>query len=153
MPFSGGPFNSFSLEGVARMVEVLRLDEASGASERRIGFVSNLSGIFGKQACALLSNLPNDRGYRYEDITATVAEEDLPIPLNGDYVGSATIVGYTVVFDKEALSHGVAICDTPDGERTVVRTDDKKVLELMTQEEFCGRDIRVLVDGCFALED
>src|SRR5437660_420140 len=38
MPFAGGPYNSFSLEGVARMVEVLR----GGGSERRIGLVSNL---------------------------------------------------------------------------------------------------------------
>src|SRR5256712_4212688 len=52
MPFAGGPYNSFSLEGVARMAEVLR----GGGSERRIGLVSNLSGIFGKQACALFSN-------------------------------------------------------------------------------------------------
>jgi acetyl-CoA C-acetyltransferase len=98
MPFAGGPFNSFSLEGVARMVEVLRGGERSDGSERRIGLVSNLSGIFAKQACALFSNLPNADGYRYEDVTAAVAARDLPLPLDGDYVGPATIVGYTVVF-------------------------------------------------------
>ena len=43
MPFAGGPFNSFSLEGVARMVAVLRSSEPGGASERRVGMVSNLS--------------------------------------------------------------------------------------------------------------
>ena len=153
MSFAGGPFNHASLEGVARMVEVLRSDETREASERRIGLVSNLSGIFGKQACALFSNAPNGGGYGYEDVTASVAEKDLPLPLDGDYVGSATIVGYTVVFNKEALSHGIAICDTPDGERTVVKTDDKTLLELMIREEFCGRVIQVLSDGCFSLEE
>jgi acetyl-CoA C-acetyltransferase len=78
MPFAGGPFNHFSLEGVARMVEVLRPGEAKDASDRRIGLVSNLSGIFGKQACALFSNVPNDAGYGYEDITAAVAEKICP---------------------------------------------------------------------------
>ncbi|TMB50358.1 MAG: hypothetical protein E6J60_11885, partial [Deltaproteobacteria bacterium] len=97
MPFAGGPYNSFSLEGVARMVEVLREGEGNDGSERRIGLVSNLSGIFGKQACALFSNLPNADGYRYEDITAAVAACDLPLALDGDYVGPATVVGYTVV--------------------------------------------------------
>lgn len=149
MPFAGGPFNSFSLEGVARMVEVLRSGKPVGVSERRIGLVSNLSGIFGKQACVVLSNKPNDRGYSYEDITRAVAEKDLPAPLTGDYAGPATIVGYTVMFNRDEVSHGIAICDTPRGERTVVRTEDKALLESMIREEFCGRVIEVLCDGRF----
>ncbi len=143
MPFAGGPYNSFSLEGVARMVEVLR----GGGSERRIGLVSNLSGIFGKQACALFSNLPNPDGYRYEDVTAQVAARDLPVPLDGDYVGPAVIVGYTVVFIGGAPSHAIAICDTPSGRRTVVRSEDQALLESMTREEFCGRVVQVAGAG------
>jgi len=147
MPFAGGPFNHFSLEGVARMVEILR----EGGAKRRIGLVSNLSGIFGKQACALLSNLPTEDGYRYEDVTAAVAERDVPLPLNGDYVGPARIVGYTVVFQGAVPSHAIAICDMPAGERTVVRSDDGALLESMTREEFCGRVIQVVVGGGFSL--
>jgi len=149
MPFAGGPFNSFSLEGVARMVEVLRSDEPGAAVQRRIGLVSNLSGIFGKQGCVVLSNKPNGRGYGYEDITQAVAEKDLPVPLTSDYTGPATIVGYTVMFNRNTLSHGIAICDTPERERTVVRSEDKTLLEAMTREEFCGRVIEVLHDGRF----
>jgi acetyl-CoA C-acetyltransferase len=139
MPFAGGPYNSFSLEGVARMVEVLR----AGGSERRIGLVSNLSGIFAKQACALFSNVPNPDGYRYEDLTAEVAACDSPLTLDGEYVGPATIVGYTVVFVGGAPSHAIAICDTPAGRRTVVRSEDRALLEAMAREEFCGRVVRV----------
>jgi acetyl-CoA C-acetyltransferase len=149
MPFAGGPFNSFSLEGVARMVEVLR----AAAPRRRVGLVSNLSGIFGKQACALFSNAPNARGYGYEDITATVAERDLPVPLNADYTGPATIAGYTVMFNGDVPSHAIAICDTPDAERTVVRTEDKTLLESMTRQEFCGRVIQVFRGGRFDIRD
>ena len=149
MPFAGGPFNSFSLEGVARMAEVLRSGEPGRALERLVGLVSNLSGIFGKQGCVVLSNKPNDRGYRYEDITRVVAEKDLPVPLTGDYAGPATIVGYTVMFNRDAISHGIAICDTPNSERTVVRSEDKTLLESMTRAEFCGRQIEVLRDGRF----
>jgi len=148
MPFAGGPFNSFSLEGVARMAEVLRGGERIGGSERRIGLVSNLSGIFAKQACALFSNLPNADGYRYEDVTAAVAARDLPLPLDGDYVGPATIVGYTVVFAGGVPSHAIAICDTPAGRRTVVRSEDRALLESMTRNEFCGRVVQV---ACAAL--
>jgi hypothetical protein len=150
MPFAGGPFNHFSLDGVARMVEVLRAGPANAAPGRRIGLVSNLSGIFGKQACVLLSNRPNPRGYGYEDVTAAVAERDVPLPLNGDYVGPATIVGYTVVFQKGQVSHGVAICDTPDGERTVARSDDTALLGEMMRREFCGCAVEISRDGIFA---
>jgi acetyl-CoA C-acetyltransferase len=151
MPFAGGPFNHFSLEGVARMVEVLRAKGSGGA--RRTGLVSNLSGIFGKQGCALFSNRPNDAGYGYADVTDEVAERDRPIPLNGDYLGPATVVGYTVLFNREVLRLGVAICDTPDGERTVVRTEDETLMKRMTQEEFCGRRIEVEADGAFSLTE
>lgn len=149
MPFAGGPFNSFSLEGVARMVEVLRGAAAREASERRIGLVSNLSGIFGKQACALFSNLPNAGGYGYEDVTAAAAERDVPLPLDGDYAGPAMIVGYTLMYNRDVLSHGIAICDTPAGARAVVRTEDTALLESMTREEFCGRVIEVRAGGWF----
>jgi len=152
MPFAGGPFNSFSLEGVARMVEVLRSAELGATSPRRVGLVSNLSGIFGKQGCVVLANQPNDHGYGFEDITRAVAEKDRPVPLTGDYAGPATVVGYTVMFNRDAISHGIAICDTPKGQRTVVRTEDKTLLESMTREEFCGRVIEVLRDGRFQRE-
>jgi acetyl-CoA C-acetyltransferase len=149
MPFAGGPFNSASLEGVARMVEVLR-DAEPGP--RRIGLVSNLSGIFGKQACAVFSNVPAADGYRWEDVTAAAAARDVPVPLRDDYVGPATIVGYTVVFAGAVPSHAIAICDTPAGERTVVRSEDGALLDRMMREEFCGRAVRVDASGGFAAE-
>lgn len=149
MAFAGGPFNHFSLEGVARMVEVLRAGASADTSRPRVGLVSNLSGIFGKQACALFASMPNDAGYGYADITSTVAERDLPVALNADYAGPATIAGYTVMFNGDVPSHGVAICDTADGERTVVRSDDQALLESMIREEFCGRAVEISRGGRF----
>jgi acetyl-CoA C-acetyltransferase len=137
MPYAGGPFNHFSLEGVARMVEVLR------ASPRGIGLVSNLSGIFGKQACALFSKTPDGGDYRYDDVTAAVAAADPPLPLDGDWTGPATIVGYTVAFQGGEPARAVAICDTPEGTRTVVRSADRGLMEAMMREEFCAREVRV----------
>jgi acetyl-CoA C-acetyltransferase len=150
MAFAGGPFNHASLEGVARMVEVLRAEGPGGGSGRRIGLVANLSGIFGKQACALFSNVPGEGGFAYEDVTAAVAGRDLPMPLDGEYVGPARVVGYTVVFRGDVPSHAIAICDTPGGARTVARSEERTLLESMTREEYCGRDVRVLEGGAFS---
>lgn len=149
MAFAGGPFNHFSLEGVARMVEVLREAAAQSPGARRVGLVTNLSGIFGKQACALFSNVPAPGGYRYEDITDAVARIDVPIPLDDEYTGPATVVGYTVVFERGDPSHGVAICDTPGGTRTVARSDDPLLLADMMRRELCGREVAVDGDGHF----
>jgi acetyl-CoA C-acetyltransferase len=143
MPFAGGPYNHFSLEGVARMAEVLRAERSS----RRFGLVANLSGIFGKQGCIVLGTEPNANGYAYADITAEVAAEDVPVPLDGDYSGPATVVGYTVVFNRNEPTHAVAVCDTPAGARTVVRAEDPALLAAMMRDEFCGRTVTVTPDG------
>lgn len=147
MAFAGGPYNHGALDGVARMVEVLR---EGGSDAARYGLTSNLSGIFGKQAVALFSNRPNNNGYCFDDITEAVAAVDKPIPVTGDYTGPAVIVGYTVVFNKEEPSHGFAYCDTPDGARTVVKSADKDLLVKMTQEEFVGRPVTIAADRSFS---
>lgn len=146
MPFAGGPYNHFSLEGVARMAEVLR-ERGPG---RHTGLVANLSGIFGKQGCVVLSTMPNPRGYQFEDVTAGVAAEESPLPLDGTYEGPATIVGYTVVYQREHPTHAIAICDTATGKRTVARSDDGSLIEAMTRAEFVGRTVRVRADGQFS---
>jgi acetyl-CoA C-acetyltransferase len=151
MPFAGGPFNHAALEGVARMVEVLRAPDGYDPHGRRVGLVANLSGIFGKQGCALFSNEPSKAGYAYEDVTAAVAQRDVPVPLDACYAGPATIVGYTVVYAKGEMSHAIAICDTPQGSRTVARSEEKPLLASMTESEFCGRRVEVRTDGSFAL--
>jgi hypothetical protein len=149
MAFAGGPYNHGALDGVARMVEVLR-ESAQENAAARYGITSNLSGIFGKQAIALFSNQPNSKGYCFEDITEAVASVDKPLPVTGEYTGDARIAGYTVVFNKEEPSHAFAYCDTPAGARTVVKSADKALLTLMTQEEFVGRTVTILADRTFA---
>lgn len=147
MPFAGGPYNHFSLEGVARMVEVLR----AGGPGRRFGLIANLSGIFGKQGCVVLSTAANPAGYGFADVTAEVAALDPPLPLDGAYTGPATVAGYTVVFAGDRPSHAVAICDTPAGARTVARCDEPRLMDVMMREELCGREVVVSAAGRFAV--
>ena len=148
MAFAGGPYNHGALDGVARMVEVLR--EGGGDNGKRYGLTSNLSGIFGKQAVAIFSSAPNENGYCFEDITAEVADRDRPLPTTGEYLGRATVVGYTVSFNKDDIVKGFVYCDTPDGQRTVARSFDKELLALMTQEEFVGREVNIEPDRMFS---
>ncbi|MEO6026387.1 MAG: hypothetical protein ABIR79_05925, partial [Candidatus Binatia bacterium] len=63
--------------------------------------------------------------------------------------GPATIVGYTVVFQGEQPSHAIAVCDTPDGTRTVVRSSRAPLLTALMEHEHCGRTVGVEADGDF----
>ena len=80
-----------------------------------------------------------------------MAERDVPVPVKCAYVGPATIVGYTVVFQRGRVSHGGAICDTPGGERTGARCEDAVLLDDMMQREFVGRGVAIAPDGTFSL--
>jgi len=151
MAFAGGPYNHASIDSVVRIVDVLRDKSKLG---RQIGIVSNLSGIFGKEGVALFSNEPNrsssdGKGFYFEDVTEAVAKIDAPLPTDVNYQGAATIVGYTVVFNKEGPSHSFVYCDTANGARTVAKSLDKALLKKMTEEEFIGRKITILPDKTF----
>ena len=76
---------------------------------------------------------------------------DCILPRGVYAIGPATIAGYTVMFNRETPSHAIAICDTPGGARTVVRTEDEALLEAMTREESCGRVVQARKDGHFGL--
>jgi acetyl-CoA C-acetyltransferase len=149
MAFFGGPFNNASVEGAAALVEHLRGDGPTRAG-RRVGLISNLSGIFSKQACTVLATAPNPGGYRFEDVTAEVAAANPPVAIDEAYVGPATIVGYTVVFAGGSPSHAIAYCDTPAGQRTVVRSSTPPLLDAMMREEWVGRTVDVAASGDFA---
>lgn len=147
MALHGGPFNQFSLEGVGRMVEVLRGDRSAAP---HFGLVSNLSGIFGKQACVILSNQPNPEGYGHEEVSAAAALRDVPVTIDASYAGAVRVAGYTVVYSGETPTHAIAICDTPSGQRTVGRCEDPTTIAAMTREEFCGRTMQLTLEGSLA---
>ena len=146
MAFAGGPYNHASIDSVVRIVDMLRDKSKQG---RQIGIVSNLSGIFGKEGIALFSNEPNTKGFCFEDVTDEVAKVDQPVPTDIHYHGAATIVGYTVVFNKDGPSHAFAYCDAANGARTVAKSLDKMLLKKMTEEEFIGRKVAVREDKTF----
>lgn len=143
MAFAGGPFNHAAIDSVVRIVDVLRENSNKG---RQIGMVSNLSGIFGKQAVALFSNQPNVSGYCFEDVTAQVAKIDMPMKVNSQYSGPAKVVGYTVSYIKNAPSHAFIYCESAAGERTVAKTADASLLNQFLSEELVGKNITVNQD-------
>ena len=147
MAFAGGPFNHAALDGVVGMAEALRRQPPT---KRCIGLVSNLSGIFGKEAVLLLANRSGASGFAFEDVTAQVAAVDRPVPTDPDYHGPARIVGYTVAYVKNEPSHAYAYCENAAGARTVARSADPVLIREMTEREFVGREVLVHEDNSFS---
>jgi acetyl-CoA C-acetyltransferase len=145
MPFAGGPLNNYVIQATARMAEVLREDPGS------VGLVSCVSGILGKQGFGVWSAQPNPDGFQFADLTDETARRSEVLELTDGYQGPATVAGYTVVYTKDDPSKGVVICDLPDGRRTVANSVDGELLDAMVREEFCGREVRILERGRFAL--
>ncbi len=145
MPFAGGPLNNYVLQATARMAEVLRADPGSA------GLVSCLSGMIGKQAFALWSTEPRAQGFAFADVSEEVAKKIEPHEVVGEYAGTAVVAGYTVTYVKDQPVRAFAICDLPDGRRTVVNAVDPDLLQFLIGEECCGREVSVAPDGSFAL--
>lgn len=147
MAFAGGPLNNYVLQATVRMAEVLRADPGSK------GIVTSVSGFLNKQGIGVWSSEPVARGFGWADCTAEVAaEEGEGLELVGDHDGPATIASYTVVYHDDAPLEGIAVCDLPDGRRTIGVARDPSLLDAMVTQEFCGRDVRVARDGALSAD-
>jgi acetyl-CoA C-acetyltransferase len=136
LTFGGGPLNSYVLQSVARMVEVLRSDPGSR------GFITGNGGYLTKHAFGVYSTEPPRHGFRHEDLQAEVdrtPRRDVVL----EHDGEATVEAYTVMFGEAGPEVGHLACLLPDGRRTWVNAADRALLEAMTREEFCGQRVRI----------
>jgi acetyl-CoA C-acetyltransferase len=96
-----------------------------------------------KQGFGVWSTEPNPAGFACEDVSEAVAAGTETRELVRDYTGPATVASYTVLYGGDAASQGIAVCDLPDGRRTVATSGDPELMEAMVSEEFCGRAVQV----------
>jgi acetyl-CoA C-acetyltransferase len=137
MTFAGGPLNNFVLQALAKLAGVLRADPGS------VGLVSAVSGILTKQGVSLWSTRPPERPFAFLDATEPTAREQTPLPLLERFEGTARVAGYTVLFEGERAARAVFVCDTSDGRRTLAASEDPALARLGTEQELCGRTLRV----------
>lgn len=136
MPFAGGPLNNYVIQATCRMAELLR------KSPGRKGIVSSVSGLLTKQGIGLWSADPGKAEFQFIDVTEEVAAANPPMEITESHVGTAIIVGYTVIYEKGEPSRAVAMVDLPDGSRSVVWSETPALVAAMEREEFCGRTVQ-----------
>jgi acetyl-CoA C-acetyltransferase len=144
MTFAGGPLNNYVLQSTAAMAAVLRADP------RSTGLLTAVSGMLTKQGVSLWSGIPGSRAFRHEDVSAGVAAGTARIPCVHPRPSPATVASYTVAYAGDRPERAVAICDLPDGTRTIAVSDDASQSAGMTSSEWCGRRVTIRDDGTFA---
>jgi acetyl-CoA C-acetyltransferase len=144
MAFAGGPLNSFVLQALARMVEVLRADPGSRA------LVTAVSGMITKQGASVWSTEPPADGFRFADVTGDAQVVTERRDVRPDATGDATVAACTVVHDRQGPVQSVAICECEDGARTVAATEDSSVMASMESDEWCGRRVHIPSPGVLA---
>jgi len=141
MRFAGGPLNNYVLQAVARMAEVLREDPGS------TGLVTAVSGFLTKQGVGLWSTEAPEQSFGFADVTAEVTQATETRKLVPAPEGRARIAAYTVLYLGATPAKAVAVCDLPNGERTVASSEDADLARAMTLEEFVGRDVVIGSDS------
>ena len=146
MAAAGGPLNNYVLQATIRMAEVLRRGPGS------TGLVTSISGFMNKVGYGLWSTEPPASGFRFEDVTDEVAAASPARELAADYEGPARVLGYTVAYLGDAPLEGVAVCETPDGRRTIGISRDPGLMDAMMSRELCGTTVRVDADGAMTID-
>ncbi len=139
MPFAGGPLNNYALQAACRVFELLDQDSDPNA----IGLTSSVSGLITKQAFGLWSKSKPAQAYKWIDVSETVKAQEKPLTVIGGYHGEAVIVGYTVTYHANEPQRAIAICDLPDGKRTVSYSEDITVMQKLEADEYCGISVTI----------
>ncbi|MES2535359.1 MAG: acetyl-CoA acetyltransferase [Pseudomonadota bacterium] len=137
MPFAGGPYNNYMFQATCRAAELLR--EGKG----RTALVSCVSGVLTKQAFGLWSVDPAPQGFVHADLTDAVAREVRELEVLDEFTGEAKIAGYTVLHGRGQQPRGIALVDTPQGQRAMTTTEDPVLIAQMQEEEFVGRRVKI----------
>ena len=138
LSFFGGPGSNYLTHSLAAMVERLRADGGTG-------FVHGVGMFNTKHHAVVLRDHPRDDGaYPAPAYDVGVPRPPVtePVPVVEDYVGPATVLTCTVVFDRAgAPEHGAMIGTGAHGERVAAIVHDRDTLEqLVDGTEPVGRE-------------
>jgi acetyl-CoA C-acetyltransferase len=132
MTFAGGPLNNYVLQSTAAMARVLREDPGSR------GLVTSVSGMITKQGFAVWSTAPPAAGFRFVDVTDEARAADERRSETGEHSGPVTVVGHTVVHDREGPTRALVVAETDDGVRLIADSTDPGVMARFSAEDRVG---------------
>lgn len=137
MAFAGGPYNNYLFQATCRAAELMRRGKG------RTALVSCVSGVLTKQGFGLWSVDPPSRGFIRADLSDAVASQARVRDVLDEFTGQAKVAGYTVLHGRGQQPRGVALVDTPQGQRAMSTTADPALIARMQTQEFVGQHVQI----------
>ena len=141
MPFAGGPFNSFTFQATAAVVERLR------ATPDARGMVTTVSGLLTKPGLMIWASTPGppeliaDLGERAAAATQTLESTD-------DATGEGVVVTGTATYQGMDRVGGFVLADLADGRRWIGSTTDPTLLDAIEARTAIGETVRLSGRDC-----
>ncbi|OWY62210.1 hypothetical protein B7486_59660, partial [cyanobacterium TDX16] len=145
MSFAGGPWNDYTMHGIATMAEVLREDPGS------LGLCSANGGYLTKHSFGVYGTEPPTAGFRWESPQAKV--DAFPQrELAEGHEGEVVIEAATVVHDREGQPEkAFAATLLPDGRRAWGTSTEPAVMSSLLDGECVGLPARLRGDESASL--
>jgi acetyl-CoA C-acetyltransferase len=135
LTFAGGPGNDYSTHAIASLVPLLRADPDS------YGLATALGWYLTKHAVGVYSARPPQRPFASID---SRPQQPPPRRAHGDYEGAATIEACTVPYRRDGSPEAAVVSAlTPNGDRALVRTEDREVVDAILAGDPVGRPIGI----------
>ena len=117
--------------------------EVMQQQQKNYGLVSNVSGLNTKQAFSLYSREP--RAFVMADVTAAVIADSPQREVLEDYSGAATIVAFTVLYDKQGAERLLVIAENAAQQRCLAYSQDTSLIEYALAHDLIGTAIAIAV--------
>ena len=135
LTFAGGPLNNYVMHSIARMAQLLRDNPG------KRGMITANGGYITKHAFGIYSTQTPEQPFQHADL-----QDQVDATLKRDVViehrGAGTVEGYSVMYGTEG-NEGLVAARLEDGRRAWGISEDRDLLQTMTQEEFCGRQVNL----------
>ena len=134
MSFAGGPLNHYVLSSTTQLIDKLR------KNKDKIGLITGVSGLMTKQSYALWSDNYIDN-FSMVDVSNQAKKIDKPIPLSDKDSGTAIIIGYTILLDKDNSKKAVIYAECSDKKRLILNSKNPEIIKSMEDSEWIGKNI------------
>jgi acetyl-CoA C-acetyltransferase len=136
LTFAGGPLNNYVMHSIARMAQLLRDNPG------KRGMITANGGYITKHAFGIYSAEAPERPFQHADLQDQV-DATLKRDVVIEYQGAGTVEGYSVMYGPQGVSKAFVAARLDDGRRAWGTSQDRDLLQSMTHEEFCGRQVNL----------
>lgn len=136
LTFAGGPLNNYVMHSIARMAQLLRDNPG------KRGMITANGGYITKHAFGIYSTEAPERPFQHADLQDQV-DATLKRDVVIEHQGAGNVEGYSVMYGPQGVSKAFVAARLDDGRRAWGTSEDRDLLQSMTKEEFCGRQVNL----------